>query len=368
VEKEKLDKYNIDSDVIREYFQLEHILKNMFEYFGGLLGLTFKETKSNCWHSEVREFLVYNADVYYESKSGSEHSGVNTGIGVKEEKSTLDQSSIPIGKVYFDLFPRPNKFTHAACFPLKFSTKADAFAVCAIVCNFTPATDAQTALLTHDEVETFYHEFGHAMHGICSSTYYLEFSGTQTDRDFVEMPSQMVENWCWEFNTLKRLGKHYKTGDPIPDDMIAKLIATRYVGSGLFNCRQLCFAMSDILLHTRYIESEKDMLRIYDTLMEEVLGIPNLIGTHRLSTFGHIAGGYDAQYYGYMWSKVYADDIYLHIKHEAGIENNHSGHSIFNKQYRAILEAGGSIDAFKLIKRFLGREPSTKAFLRNLGL
>lgn len=336
IEKEKMEKYNIDADLLRDYFSLSHVLHSMFTYFADLLQITFEKSGSTAenkylgWHPDVLEYIVHDR-----------------------------RTRQAIGKVYLDLFPRQNKFTHAACFPLKSSTRADPYAVCAIVCNFTSATDDVPSLLTHDEIETFYHEFGHAMHNVCSATYYAEFAGTQTDRDFVEAPSQMVENWCWEFNTIKQLGIHYKTGESIPDNMVNKLIATRYVGSGIFNCRQIAYAMIDLLLHTKSIENEGEMLDIFNKIIEEITGMPVLEDTFKLATFGHIAGGYDAQYYGYMWSKVYADDIYSHLM----ANKDNTG------RYRdIILGAGGSVDGVKLVKRFLGREPNNVAFLRNLGL
>jgi thimet oligopeptidase len=333
-ELDKIENYNIDSEKVREYFPLNHVLTNMFRYYEQLLGLRFTRGLKDTWHQDAWEWLVYD----------------------KSENKI-------IGKFYLDLYPRDNKFTHAACFPLKFATHADPYAVCAMLCNFRKPTDNLPSLLSHSEVETLYHEFGHVMHNICARTYYLQYSGTQTSRDFVEAPSQMLENWCWEYSTIKELSKHYSTGEPMPDDMIKKIISSRYANSGLTNCRQLTLGIVDLLLHTQKINSEEDIYKLYEDVCINISGLPNTPGTCKLATFGHIAGGYDSQYYGYMWSKVFADDIYNKLKADLEINPN-AGIKYRNK----VLAWGGSRDAYQFIQEYLEREPEPSAFFRNLGL
>jgi Zn-dependent oligopeptidase len=343
LEKHKQNEFKIDTEAIREYFPLEHVLDRMFAYFQDLLELRFERAQGeSTWHPDCTKWVVYDGN---------------------SDLAKITGDSLKIGVFYLDLFPRPNKFNHAACFPLKYGTKIEPIAICAMVCNFSASTDTIPSLLTHSEVETLYHEFGHVMHNICSRPHFLEFSGTQTEKDFVEAPSQMLENWCWEKTTIRELSYHYRTGEPMPDNIITKLVGSRHVGSGILNCRQLAFAVIDMLLHTKNIESANEMENIVNSVTEEVMGIANIPESHRIAIFGHIAGGYDAQYYGYMWSLVYASDMYTALQ-EYIREGKPAG-----RLYRdLILAPGGSKDPEKMLNDFLGRNPTNDAFLRNLGL
>ena len=339
LEKHKQKKFKIDAEDIREYFPLDHVLQCMLSYFQELLELRFEQVHGgSTWHPDCTEWVVYDA-------------------------TNRTSESPELGRFYLDLFPRPNKFNHAACFPLKYATIQEPIAICAMLCNFSSKKGDIPSLLTHYEVETLYHEFGHVMHNICSRPRFIEFSGTQTEKDFVEAPSQMLENWCWEKTTIRELSKHYKTGECMPDNMINQLVGSRHVGSGIQNSRQLTFAIIDMLLHTKNLESADSMERLVNSVTEEVMGIPNVNDSHRIAIFGHIAGGYDAQYYGYMWSLVYASDMYATLQ-EYIQEGKPAG-----RIYRDIVLApGGSKDPTKLVNEFLGREPDTDAFLRDLGL
>jgi thimet oligopeptidase len=331
IEKEKTEHYNIDNNVIKQYFPLEFVLENMFKYFDDLLHLSFiQNNNKNVWHNDVSEWLVYD----------------------RIEKKYM-------GTIYLDLFPRDNKFHHCACFPLKFSTLNSPNAICTIVCNFTKPHNNIPSLLTHHEVETLYHEFGHAMHNICSNTKFIDFSGTQTENDFVETPSQMLENWCWEFNTLKQITKHYITEESMSDEMINNLIATRYIYYGIENCKQIAVSLIDCLLHSEDIENIEEM---YNISIEEIMGIPFIeTDTNNLATFCHIAGGYDSQYYGYLWSKVYSDDLYKVLQYRLKTDK------IAGLEYRKkVLELGGSIPGINILRNYLGREPKLDTFLENI--
>lgn len=328
--KLKQDEYAVDHNIIRDYFPLDNVLKYMFKYFEALLHVRFTRGLKDSWNQDVWEWLVYD-----------------------------NATSKIIGKFYLDLFPRDTKFSHAACFPLKYRTHLDPYAICALVCNFTKPANNSPSLLSHEEVETLYHEFGHAMHNICALTKYSIFAGTKTQRDFVEMPSQMLENLCWEFNMLKKMSCHYKTKTPMSDELINALIATRNIGSGLSNSNQLLLGLTDQYIHTQEIKKVDDLMENYNKLFVDIIGLPVVPEYNKLAIFAHIVSGYDARYYGYLWSKVYADDIYEELK-------NNSKNS---KEYRSkILEPGGSQNAIDMVYNFLGRKPSNKAFLKNLGI
>jgi len=209
------------------------------------------------------------------------------------------------------------------------------------------------------EVETFFHEFGHIMHNICSKTQFARFSGTSVERDFVECPSQMLENWVWEKSILKNLGSHYKDGIPLPDQLIDKLIATKNVDSGLLYLRQLFFGVFDQTVHsTRTVNTQE----LWAKLKEEVTLIPNIQGTNGAARFGHLVGGYDAGYYGYLWAEVFSADMFALFK-KANL-----GADVGMKYRTVILQPGGTKDASDMLRDFLGRDPIPEPFVVSIGL
>jgi len=277
-----------------------------------------------------------------------------------------------VGHFFLDLFPRDGKYSHAAAFPVVDGIwetgKEKKSPVAVMVANFTKPTDKRPALMYHREVITFFHEFGHVMHSICARSKYSKLTWFNTEMDYVEAPSQMLENWCWQKEVLKRLSSHYETKEPLPDSIIEAIISSKNVCIGLTKLRQIGFSLYDLQLHTdtKFITRENPpeiLSEKWNESRRSVSLIEATPGTHYVASWLHLCGGYDSGYYGYLWSEVFAADMFSRFLNE-GILSAKVG-----RDYRYnIIQPGASKDGSDMLKNFLGRKPDEKSFLHSFGI
>ena len=328
-------RFAVDDFEVAQYFPLDACLEGLFAVCQNLLGVRFEaRPDAPVWHEDVQAFDVYEAD-------GDE----------------------AFARFYMDLFPRPNTFGHAAAFTLRggrvLPDGSYQKPVSAIVANFTKPSAEAPSLLRHSEVETLFHEFGHILHQTLTRATYARFSGTRTERDFVEAPSQMLEHWVWDREVLASFTRHYETGEPLPDSLLDAMLAAKTLSSGVMMVRQLYFAHLDQAYHAPGFAGDSTAAT---RELHEITTFPYTPDTHFQSGWGHLFG-YDARYYGYLWSHVFGDDMFTRFEDE-GLLNPDLG-----AEYRhTVLERGGSVDGDQLVRDFLGREPNSDAFLRGLGL
>ncbi len=339
--------YAVDSERVREYFPLQAVVDGLFSITQSLYGLEYREVTGEAeargrpvWHPEVRLFEVWD----------------------RAEGRAL-------GEFYIDLHPRDDKYSHAAQWGLaQHKVWADGtvtLPLAALVCNFTRPTPQRPSLLSHDEVETFFHEFGHCLHTILSEARTWRFSGTGVERDFVESPSQMFENWVWDADVLRSFARHYRTGEPFPDTLLAGMIRARNLGSGMLAERQFFYGLYDLRCNLEPT-GEVDTTQLAHDLWDQQKGGVELYdpvpGTFFQAAFGHLVN-YKAGYYGYQWSLVYACDMFERFK-DLGMLSPAAGTYYREK----ILARGGTLDGLDLVREYLGREPRMDAYLRHLGL
>ncbi|HSL27221.1 MAG TPA: M3 family metallopeptidase, partial [Acidimicrobiia bacterium] len=327
--------YGVDPMEVASYFPLQQVIDGMLDLTGEVFGIQYRGEEAPTWHPDVLTYAIHD-------RSDGEL----------------------IAHFHMDLFPREGKFSHAAAFTLVPGRRRPDGTyqqpVSAIVANFTKPGADRPSLLQHNEVETFFHEFGHILHQTLTRAEVTRFSGSSTEGDFVEAPSQIMENWTWRPEILRRFARHYLTGEPIPDHLVEQLAEAKNLNIALSKLRQAQFGLLDMWLHDE--SSDKDLDDILRRATEVGL-FPFHEGTFFPASFGHLLGGYDAGYYGYMWSEVYGDDMWSRFDNE-GIDNPEVGRAY----RRSILERGGSMDGLDLLRGFLGREPNNEAFLKKLGI
>jgi len=328
--------FNIDENLISHYFPMEKTVQGLLDIYQKFFSLTFKEeTISGPWHEDVKLIAVYDA------------------------------KNVLLGYLLLDLYPRDNKYSHAChstIIPATFGPGGEIIpALSLVIANFPKSTASKPSLLKRSDVTTFFHEFGHALHALLGRTEIVSFAGTHVKRDFVEMPSQMLEEWIMQADILKQLSSHYQTGEQLPDPLIKRILELKNFDSGYYVQRQL---MMSLLALQYYADGgQKDVYKIYQDLAKLMMfGVDPQPDAHYYASFGHLTG-YAAKYYGYMWSKVFALDLFDEIK-KHGLLNPETG----KKYVHDVLGKGGSAEPMDLLKSFLGREPNQKAFLRDLGL
>lgn len=330
-------RFNVDSEAVRAYFPLERVLHGTFEIYSTLFGVQFKKLSGySLWHKDVSLYVV----------------------------KTLKGDVLS----YFalDLYPRDGKYGHACVNDIvngrRTSFSGDKYFTPfgTMLANFPKPTKKHPSLLAHSEVETFLHEFGHMIHHTLTTARYASQSGCHTSWDFVEAPSQMLEHWAWNKEPLALLSSHYKTGKSLPPELLNNLLASKKHLLRYGILRQLIQGILDLTLHTK--NNPPEPAKLYRDLVKKHTGIILPKDAIFPAGFGHLEG-YDAGYYGYLWSNVYAADMFTRFEKE-GIMNKKTG-----ADYKKwILEKGGSMEEIDLVKGFLGRSPNNKAFLKEIGV
>jgi peptidyl-dipeptidase Dcp len=337
-EKIRKQRFDLDEQELKPYFSLEKVREGIFTVTQKLYGLKFEQVKNvPVYHEDVTAWKVTEAD-------GSE-----------------------VGLLYMDMHPRASKRGGAwmtSYRPQGMKNGKRIAPVISIVCNFTPPTADAPALFTFDETTTFFHEFGHALHGLLSNVNYRSMAGTSVSRDFVELPSQIMENWAADPEVLKMYAKHYKTGEAIPDALIEKLEKSGTFDQGFATTEYLAASLLDLDYHTQSSDIKDGANEFEKASMDKIGLVSSIIPRYRTTYFQHIfAGGYSAGYYSYIWSGVLDTDAYSVFK-STDLFNQEKAKS-FRKN---ILEKGNTEEAMELYKRFRGSEPSITPLLKKRGL
>lgn len=338
-EKLKEKKYKFNEEELRPYFKLETVTEGVFEHARRLYGITFKEVFDvPKYHNDVRTFEV------------------------KEERTQNY-----VGLFYADFFPRETKKSGAWMTAYReqgYVAGRVRRPHISIVCNFTKPTASKPSLLNYDEVQTLFHEFGHALHGLLSQCTYRSLSGTNVYWDFVELPSQIMENWVKEKEGLDIFARDYKTGQPIPQDLVEKIKKAQQFQAGYFSLRQLQFALLDMAWHSKNHGLIQDVDAFEKSVTDATRILPKVPGTNISCSFAHIfAGGYSAGYYSYKWAEVLDADAFEYFK-EKGLFDK----EVAEKFKTFVLSRGGTEHPMELYKKFRGREPDPKALLKREGL
>ena len=337
-EKLKQARYTFDEEMLKPYFRLENVQRGVFLLAEKLYGLTFRENSDiPVYHPDVKAFEVCDGDGTF------------------------------LAVLYMDYFPRASKRGGAWMteFRPQYIEKGhEVRPLISVVCNFTKPTREQPSLLTFDEVTTLLHEFGHALHGMMAKGTYPSLTGTSVYRDFVELPSQIMENWATEKEYLDLWAIHYQTGEKIPAELVQKVIDAKNYQAAYRHIRQVSFGLIDMAWHTVTAPVTEDVARFEQQAAEKTQLLPRVEGQCMSTAFGHIfAGGYAAGYYGYKWAEVLDADAFS-LFHERGIFNREVASSFRHD----LLEKGGSEDPMTLYVRFRGHEPDSQALFERMGI
>lgn len=337
-EKVKKAKFDLDDEALRPYFQLENVRDGAFTVANRLFGITFNErTDIPKYHEDVRVFEV------------------------------KDEDGSHLAVLYVDYFPRATKQGGAWMNSFREQSIRDGKDIRPVISNngnFSKPTADRPALISYEEALTLFHEFGHALHGILTRCTYESLSGTSVPRDFVELPSQIMENWAGHRDVLKIYARHYQTGEPIPDDLLEKLDRARVFNQGFETVEYLAAAFLDMDWHTLTEVEEWDTQKFDADAMARIGLIPEIVSRYHSPYFAHIfSGGYSAGYYSYVWAEVLDSDAFEAFK-EKGLFDRETAESFRTN----ILERGGTEDPMALYKRFRGREPRIEPLLKKRGL
>ncbi|MCA9622519.1 MAG: oligopeptidase A, partial [Myxococcales bacterium] len=324
-ERLKDKRYAFDSKELANYFEIEAVTRGLFAITAKMYGLEYRQVNEEAWHPDVKVIELWSSDTHE-----------------------------PIGKFFLDLHSRDNKYKHAAMFtvrtPRTLPSGERQGPMAALVCNIPRPGEP----MPHDQVVTYFHEFGHVLHHLLTETELASFAGTNTSRDFVETPSQMFEEWAWSRPVLDLFASHAETKAKIPDELFQALTNSRRFGMALATERQLFLARLDFAYHSR--KPGFDTTEVLEEIHGKHFSFPYVPKTHFQSSFGHLIG-YDAGYYGYQWALALAYDVLGRFKKE-GLLNP----SVAKSWRTTVLSKGGSLDERGLIEKFLGRPPSEAAY------
>ena len=321
-------KYGLDSKEVSQYFEVRKVKEGLLAITSRMYGIKYRPAAVPTWHADV------------------------------EPMEVVDAGGKVLGRFYFDLYPREGKYKHAAVFSIRDTVKlkdgSRLVPLAAIECNFPKPGGGGAALMSHQDAVTFFHEFGHVLHHVLSEAELSSFAGTSVARDFVEAPSQMLEEWAWAKETLDLFAVHHETGKPMPKELHAAMLRSRGFGRALATQRQLFLAALDQTYHTRQLPF--DTTKVLQEVNDAYTPFKYVEGTHFQASFGHLIG-YDAGYYGYQWALSIAQDLFTRFKKE-GLLNTKTA-----ADYRAdVLAMGASDDEVNLVTKFLGRPPSDAAY------
>lgn len=337
-EKLKKQKYDLDEESLRPYFNLDNVVNGMFDVANKLYGLQFKTLSGvPVYHPEVQTFEV------------------------------LEKDGSHIGILYMDFYPRASKGGGAWMTSYRKQSKNDGVNVAPVismVMNFSKPTGEKPALLSYEEVLTLFHEFGHALHGLLSDCNYITLSGTSVPRDFVELPSQIMENWAADPEVMKSYAKHFETGHPIPQELIDKIANSGKFNQGFATIEFLAACYLDMDWHTLTDTTLQNTIEFENVSMQRIGLIPEIVVRYKSPYFSHVfAGGYSSGYYSYLWAEILDADAFQAFKETNLFDKNTAG--LFRDN---ILSKGGTGDPMEMFKKFRGREPEKEAMLKRKGL